>query len=142
MAALPKSELETADADVFSRAAVISNSEVLTMLQEYQKQRREQNPAFVMPPLVQKTFEYVQKFKCSDNPAAMATLRQLCEQNGLRGYEWGLVANLIPETAEEAIALMPSLQDDPDEPPEEQRHYTTEDVERILGSVMHYRSIN
>ena len=61
---------------MFSRAAVISNSEVLTMLQEYQKQRKEQNPAFVMPPLVQKTFEYVQKFKCSDNPAAMATLRQ------------------------------------------------------------------
>lgn len=61
---------------VFENAAVVSNSEVYTMLSEYLKQRKETSASFVPPPLVAKTVEYVEKFNCGKNPAAVQNLRQ------------------------------------------------------------------
>lgn len=61
---------------VFEHAAVISNSEVATILTEYMRQRREEKPTFQPQPLVQKTLEYVQKFNCGTNPEAVQAMRK------------------------------------------------------------------
>lgn len=61
---------------VFENAAVISNSEVATILGEYMRQRRETRPNFTPQPLVQKTQDYVQKFNCGTNQEAVQAMRK------------------------------------------------------------------
>ncbi|KAG2450265.1 hypothetical protein CHLRE_07g313185v5 [Chlamydomonas reinhardtii] len=137
--ALPKSEMEHADAKVFEHAAVISNSEVATILTEYMRQRREEKPTFQPQPLVQKTLEYVQKFNCGTNPEAVQAMRNYIESIGLRPYEWGLIANLMPEDSDEATKLIPSLVDNPEDPPEEQRGLAGDELDRLLAEVQNLR---
>ncbi|KXZ47846.1 hypothetical protein GPECTOR_32g458 [Gonium pectorale] len=137
--ALPKSELEQADAKVFEHAAVISNSEVATILGEYMRQRREEKPTFQPQPLVQKTLEYVQKFNCGPNPEAVQAMRNYMESFGLKPFEWGLIANLMPADTDEATKLIPSLVDNPEDPPEEHRGITAEELDRILAEVQNLR---
>lgn len=137
--ALPRAELEHADAKVFENAAVISNSEVATILGEYMRQRRETRPNFTPQPLVQKTQDYVQKFNCGTNQEAVQAMRNYMETFGLKPFEWGLIANLMPEDAEEATKLIPSLLDNPDDPPEEHRGILPEELDRILAELQNLR---
>ncbi|GFR47313.1 hypothetical protein Agub_g9000 [Astrephomene gubernaculifera] len=137
--ALPKSEMEHVDAKVFENAAVISNSEVATILSEYMRQRREEKPTFQPEPLVQKTLEYVQKFNCGTNPEAVQAMRNYMETFGLKPFEWGLIANLLPEDTDEATKLIPSLVDHPDDPPEEHRSILPEELDRILAELQNLR---
>ncbi|PNH08560.1 DNA-directed RNA polymerase II subunit RPB4 [Tetrabaena socialis] len=137
--ALPKSEMEQADAKVFENAAVISNSEVSTILSEYMRQRREEKPTFQPQPLVQKTLEYVQKFNCGNNQEAVQAMRNYMETFGLKPFEWGLIANLMPAESDEANKLIPSLVDNPDDPPEEHRGILPEELDRILAELQNLR---
>ncbi|GLC33329.1 hypothetical protein PLESTB_000345300 [Pleodorina starrii] len=137
--ALPKEELAQADAKVFEHAAVISNSEVATILSEYLRQRREEKPSFQPQPLVQKTLEYVQKFNCGTNPEAVQSMRNYMETFGLKPFEWGLIANLMPEDTDEANKLIPSLVDKEDDPPEEHRGFQPEELDRLLAELQNLR---
>ncbi|KAG2482607.1 hypothetical protein HYH03_018451 [Edaphochlamys debaryana] len=99
----------------------------------------EEKPNFQPQPLVQKTLEYVEKFNCGNNPEAVQAMRQYIINFGLKGYEWGLIANLMPEDADEANKLIPTLVDNPDDPPEEHRGIAAEELDRILTEVQNLR---
>ncbi|KAG2441168.1 hypothetical protein HXX76_004020 [Chlamydomonas incerta] len=103
------------------------------------RQRREEKPTFQPQPLVQKTLEYVQKFNCGTNPEAVQAMRNYIESIGLRPYEWGLIANLMPEDSDEATKLIPSLVDNPEDLPEEQRGLAGDELDRLLAEVQNLR---
>merc|ERR1712061_586124 len=57
-----------------------------------------------------KTPEYTQRFARFKNPETVKAVRETLQQKSLHKFESACLANLCPETAEEARALIPSLE--------------------------------
>ncbi|ROT78171.1 hypothetical protein C7M84_003113 [Penaeus vannamei] len=94
----------------FEKAETLLISEV-HMLLEHRKQTNENaeeeqelNERFM------KTLNYCERFSKFKNRATIKAIRELLNQKKLHKFELAALANLCPETPEEAKALIPSLE--------------------------------
>eukprot|EP00029_Vermamoeba_vermiformis_P006927 TRINITY_DN2851_c0_g1_i1.p1 TRINITY_DN2851_c0_g1~~TRINITY_DN2851_c0_g1_i1.p1 ORF type:complete len:128 (+),score=28.97 TRINITY_DN2851_c0_g1_i1:137-520(+) len=96
----------------FNEAITLFISEVAIPLEFKQKQSEDNefNDVF------DKTLEYTQRFNRYKNKATVDQVRSLLNKHPeFHKFEIAQIANLCPETAEEAMALIPSLhKHDPD----------------------------
>ena len=77
-----------------------------------------------------KTLNYTQRFSRFKNRETIASVRSLLVQKKLHRFELAQIGNLIPESAEEAKGLIPSLED----------RYCDEDLAQILEDIATKRS--
>jgi len=110
----------------FAEAQCLLNSEVAILLesstQSEQEEETESNPTFV------KTFQYVSRFSRFKNKAAVKEVRTLLTKKSLEEFELACLANLCPQSAEEAKALIPSLS----------KKFSDEELETILTDLRTY----
>merc|ERR1711902_312483 len=74
------------------------------MLLEHRKQQKEQSEVFM------KTLNYTQRFAKFRNRETIASIRSLLMGKKLHKVELAALANLCPESPEEARSLIPSLE--------------------------------
>ncbi|KAH3761237.1 DNA-directed RNA polymerase II subunit RPB4 [Pelomyxa schiedti] len=83
----------------------LCNSEVFLLL----SQRKEMSHGAEMTNVFTKTLQYVERFSHFKDQNSNREVRRILETAGLRQFEVASIANIMPETAEEAKALIPSL---------------------------------
>lgn len=93
----------------FRNAEVLPNAEVGLLLKQYLDIKRKKDTNFQINPTLKLAQEYANRFSTTKNPHVTQNVRELLLKYPLREFEVGAVANLAPETAEEARALIPSL---------------------------------
>lgn len=93
----------------FSNQPVVTTTEVSILLDQYVTSKKEVQADYQPPPMLAKTQEYVNRFSSIKNKETAQQVRDLLIQHGLSEFELGAVANLMPETCDEAKALIPSL---------------------------------
>lgn len=77
-----------------------------------------------------KTLNYTQRFSRFKNRDTIASVRTLLLQKKLHKFELASVANLCPETAEEAKALIPSVEG----------RFEDEELQQMLSDIQLKRS--
>ncbi|PAA79027.1 hypothetical protein BOX15_Mlig024392g2, partial [Macrostomum lignano] len=93
----------------FDKAQTLTVSEVRQIL-EKRKAANEQREEELEPSEVEtKTLNYCQRFAKFNNEETISAVRDLLQGKKLHNFELAAIANLCPETAEEAKALIPSL---------------------------------
>eukprot|EP01113_Clastostelium_recurvatum_P034003 TRINITY_DN4560_c0_g1_i2.p1 TRINITY_DN4560_c0_g1~~TRINITY_DN4560_c0_g1_i2.p1 ORF type:complete len:142 (+),score=19.14 TRINITY_DN4560_c0_g1_i2:46-471(+) len=110
--------------DDFGAAQCLLSSEVQILLQH----RKDREHGVDVSPVFSKTLGYVDRFSRFKNKTALKQVRGMLSRQGLAEYEAAAIGNLLPETAEEAKALIPSLQ-----------RMTDDDLQIILNDVTSYR---
>lgn len=92
-------------------AQPLTNQEVALLLDKYRAQNAQTTPGFCPPPMVTKTQAYLEQVIAGSgkNMEAAQAIRERMNQRGVDGVEMVLLVNLMPENAEEAYALVPSL---------------------------------
>eukprot|EP00197_Chlamydomonas_leiostraca_P014734 CAMPEP_0202869332 /NCGR_PEP_ID=MMETSP1391-20130828/12397_1 /ASSEMBLY_ACC=CAM_ASM_000867 /TAXON_ID=1034604 /ORGANISM="Chlamydomonas leiostraca, Strain SAG 11-49" /LENGTH=140 /DNA_ID=CAMNT_0049549643 /DNA_START=8 /DNA_END=430 /DNA_ORIENTATION=+ len=109
---LPPDVLQDVDQQVFKDAYCVTNSEAAFLLMQYMSVNKERHgPAWQPPAVVKKTKDYVDKFAQTRNEENMKRLREELANKGLKDFELALISNLMPETADEAMALIPTLKE-------------------------------
>eukprot|EP00877_Chromochloris_zofingiensis_P000921 jgi/Chrzof1/1082/Cz01g39150.t1 len=122
----PKEELPLLGPEAWSVTQVLTNDEVSYLLDQYEASSKETSgAAWQMPPMAQKSREYLNKLNPTKSMEAVSKIRELfhpflqseChapaaefEAGKLQEWEFALIANLAPETVEEAETLINSLQ--------------------------------
>ncbi|KAK9826464.1 hypothetical protein WJX81_002243 [Elliptochloris bilobata] len=96
---------------VFHNATALSNSEAAMLMNIVLETRKQEEAAYVPNPVMQKTLEYAERFSTARTRAAAISMKQVLVDAELMEFEIGCVANLMPENAEEAKFLIPSLDD-------------------------------
>jgi DNA-directed RNA polymerase II subunit RPB4 len=123
----------------FDEATALSNAEVAIIMDQYQKHQREDNKE--VGHVFDRTLKCAVRFSGTKDPVAnIASVTELRsalekarftveaeggveEEAGLEQYEVVALANLAPESVEEAITLIPSLSS----------RFREEDVEEMLN---------
>jgi len=91
-----------------SEALLISE---VNMLLEHRKQQNESaEEEQELSEVFTKTHQYCQRFSRYKNRETISAIRSLLSQKKLHKFELAQLANLCPETPEEAKALIPSLE--------------------------------
>merc|ERR1711912_35040 len=80
-----------------------------------------------------KTLQYCQRFQRYNNTETSKAVREILEDKALHKYELAQLANLCPETAEEARSLIPSL--------EGPNRFNDEDLQEILDDIAAKKNI-
>eukprot|EP00899_Mesostigma_viride_P023933 jgi/Mesvir1/4724/Mv11592-RA.1 len=93
----------------FGDARCLMNSEVAIILNH--KMENSDDEQFTMSSVFGKSLAYVTRFAAYKNSETVSQVRQILESKGLHHFEIGTIGNLVPATAEEAKALVPSLKD-------------------------------
>uniref|UniRef100_F6WNI1 DNA-directed RNA polymerase II subunit RPB4 n=1 Tax=Monodelphis domestica TaxID=13616 RepID=F6WNI1_MONDO len=93
----------------FETAQTLLNSEVHMLLEHRKQQHESGQDARELPVVFWKTLDYAARFSRFQNRETIARVRGLLLQKKLHKFELAALANLCPETAEEAKALIPSL---------------------------------
>lgn len=115
----------------FESAETLLISEV-TMLLEHRKQQNENaEEEQELSEVFMKTLNYCQRFSRYKNRETIAAVRSLLTQKKLHKYELAQLANLCPETPEEAKALIPSLEG----------RFQDEELRHILDDIQTQRSL-
>ncbi|CAJ0957783.1 unnamed protein product, partial [Mesorhabditis belari] len=97
-------EFETAKCD----ALLIS--EVFLLLEHRRAQNEQKEEIEDMNEVFLKTFKYVARLSRFKNRDSIRAVRQAFADKSLHKFEVAQLGNLLPETAEEAKALVPSLE--------------------------------
>jgi len=114
----------------FENAEALLISEV-HMLLEHRKQTNENaEEETELSEVFTKTQAYCQRFSRYKNRETISAVRQLLSQKKLHKFEVAQLANLSPETPEEAKALIPSLEG----------RYQDEELRLILEDIQTQRS--
>ncbi|KAL6058291.1 DNA-directed RNA polymerase II subunit rpb4 [Balamuthia mandrillaris] len=92
----------------FHEAQCLLNSEVAILL-EHRQQNAPEDSESEQSPVFLKTLAYVQRFSRYKNKTAVKQVRTLLTEKQLHEYEIAALSNLCPETAEEALSLIPTL---------------------------------
>ncbi|KAL9229954.1 hypothetical protein vseg_005362 [Gypsophila vaccaria] len=93
----------------FMKEKCLMNGEVALILE--QMQHLSEDAINGMPQVFEKSLHYVNKFSRYKNPDAVRQVREILTRHHLAEFELAVLANLCPETVEEAIAMVPSLKD-------------------------------
>eukprot|EP00798_Chlamydomonas_sp_ICE-L_P028199 gene28199-31295_t len=119
--------------DEFKEAYVLTNTEMSILLNLTTAKKREKNPHFELDNVMKKTKEYVDKFGQGRNEESMREIRRILLENGFKEFEIGIIANVMPESVEEATVILPSLKD-PSRFPNEDH------IQDVLSNIMRYRA--
>merc|ERR1712147_391099 len=85
----------------------LMNSEVRMLLEHRQKKDGQEDVE--LSEVFQKTLDYCKRFSKFKNHETIVNVRTMLMQKRLHKFELAALANLCPEEAEEAKALIPSL---------------------------------
>lgn len=91
----------------FENAETLLNSEVYMLLEHRKKKNEAAEEEQELSEVFVKTLDYTQKFNRYKNRETIAQVRSLLGKKKLHKFELACLANLCPETAEEAKALIP-----------------------------------
>eukprot|EP00128_Syssomonas_multiformis_P002216 Colp12_sorted_trinity150504_noHs@34932 len=96
----------------FKKANALTNAQVQLLLENLKTKRDglEDKEGIQLPRAFLGTLEYCQKFNRYKNKEAIRQVRGLLESKGLHWFEAVSLANLCPESSDEAKTLLPSLQ--------------------------------
>lgn len=94
----------------FENADTLLISEVNLLLQHRIKQNETADEEQEFSEVFTKTHNYTTRFSRFNNRDTITTVRTLLNQKKLHKYEIAQIANLAPETPEEAKGLIPSLE--------------------------------
>ncbi|KAH1013271.1 hypothetical protein HUJ04_002280 [Dendroctonus ponderosae] len=78
-----------------------------------------------------KTLTYTDRFRKFKNKETISSVRNLLNQKKLHKFELAAIANLCPETAEEAKSLIPSLEG----------RFEEDELQSVLDDIQTKRSI-
>ncbi|CAK0761774.1 hypothetical protein CVIRNUC_002892 [Coccomyxa viridis] len=95
--------------EVFQRAKALTNVEVANILSKLTQAKKQDDPSYQPNPMLVKTQEYASRFSTTKSEAANNQMRTILEVGGLSSFEAACMVNLLPESAEEAKSLIPSL---------------------------------
>ncbi|XP_031571865.1 DNA-directed RNA polymerase II subunit RPB4-like [Actinia tenebrosa] len=114
----------------FENAETLLNSEVYMLLEHRKKKNESAEEEQELSEVFVKTLNYTQKFSRYKNRETIAQVRSLLGKKKLHKFELACLANLCPETAEEAKALIPSLEG----------RFDDEDLKQLLDDIQTHRS--
>mmetsp|Transcript_2324 Transcript_2324/g.4703 ORF Transcript_2324/g.4703 Transcript_2324/m.4703 type:complete len:140 (-) Transcript_2324:159-578(-) len=117
----------------FQEARCLMISEVAVVLDAYVNRRKEEAPDEQPNAVFEKCMEYCKRFNRFENPDAVHSVRELLSNQDLYEFEVGVIGNLVPENAQEAKALVPTLED--------QRELEDEDIDQMLGTLHTYKTL-
>ncbi|CAL1298416.1 unnamed protein product [Larinioides sclopetarius] len=101
------------------------------MLLEHRKQQNENaEEEQELPEVFMKTLNYCQRFSRFRNRETISAVRSLLTQKKVHKFELAQLANLCPETPEEAKTLIPSLEG----------RFEDEELRQILDDIQTQRS--
>mmetsp|Transcript_26413 Transcript_26413/g.36485 ORF Transcript_26413/g.36485 Transcript_26413/m.36485 type:complete len:142 (-) Transcript_26413:35-460(-) len=117
----------------FDQARCLMISEVSVVLETYLSRRKEEAPDEQPNPLFEKCLEYCKTFNRFENPEVVPSVRELLSSHDLYEFEVGVIGNLVPDSAAEAKALVPSLVDD--------RELSDESIDQMLRTLATFKSL-
>ncbi|EIE20674.1 polymeras-like protein II polypeptide D [Coccomyxa subellipsoidea C-169] len=120
---------------VFDSAQALTNGEVSAILAKIVAAKKQEDPAYQPNPLLAKTQEYVERFSGNKNEAVNQQIRMVLDAGEMTGFELASVANLQPETAEEARILIPSL----DATQGDEPRFSDDTLQIVLDDVATYK---
>ena len=94
----------------FENADTLLISEVHKLLEHRKAQNESAEEEQEFSEVFMKTLTYTNRFKKFKNQETIAAVRHLLSQKKLHKFELAALANICPETPEEAKALIPSLE--------------------------------
>uniref|UniRef100_A0A8C1MBC8 DNA-directed RNA polymerase II subunit RPB4 n=1 Tax=Cyprinus carpio TaxID=7962 RepID=A0A8C1MBC8_CYPCA len=106
------------------------NSEVHMLLEHRKQQNESAEDEQELSEVFMKTLNYTARFSRFKNRETIASVRSLLLQKKLHKFELASLANLCPEAAEEAKALIPSLEG----------RFEDEELQQILDDIQTKRS--
>merc|ERR1712228_944743 len=92
---------------LFQTTDTLMNSEVKILLEHRQKNDGRED--MELSEVFQKTLDYCKRFSKFKNQETIVNVRTMLTSKRLHKFEMAALANLCPETADEAKALIPSL---------------------------------
>lgn len=114
----------------FESAETLLNSEVYMLLEHRKTQNEGTEEEQELSEVFIKTLNYTQKFSRYKNRETIAQVRSLLGKKKLHKFELACLANLCPETADEAKALIPSLEG----------RFDDDDLQQFLDDIQTHRS--
>ena len=114
----------------FENAETLLNSEVFMLLEHRKGQSDGLDDEQELSQVFMKTLGYTQKFSRYKNRETIASVRSLLGKKKLHKFELACLANLCPETAEEAKSLIPSLEG----------RFDDDDLQQLLDDIQTHRS--
>ncbi|XP_055343364.1 DNA-directed RNA polymerase II subunit RPB4-like [Paramacrobiotus metropolitanus] len=93
----------------FETAKTLLNSEVYMLLEARKAQNEAADDEAELPPIFLKTHVYTHRFSVFKNRDTIVAVRHMLSTKDLHQYELASLANILPESADEAKALIPSL---------------------------------
>uniref|UniRef100_A0A8C5N4B7 DNA-directed RNA polymerase II subunit RPB4 n=1 Tax=Leptobrachium leishanense TaxID=445787 RepID=A0A8C5N4B7_9ANUR len=121
---------EVAKEQEFDSAETLLNSEVRMLLEHRKQQNESAEEEQELSEVFMKTLNYTIRFSRFKNRETIASVRSLLLQKKLHRFELACLANLCPETADEAKALIPSLEG----------RFEEEELQQILDDIQTKRS--
>ncbi|XP_021909318.1 DNA-directed RNA polymerase II subunit 4-like [Carica papaya] len=117
--------------DDFLKAKCLMNCEVSILLDRKCDQLKQMSEDAMnqIPQVLDKSLQYVQRFSRFTNQDAVKQVREVLSQCKLTEFELAVLGNLCPETVEEAVAVVPSLQT-------KGRGISEEAIEKLLNELM------
>jgi DNA-directed RNA polymerase II subunit RPB4 len=113
-----------------TKTLLISEVHILLEHRKQQNENAEEEQEF--SEVFMKTLNYTQRFAKFKNMENIASVRQLLTNKKIHKFEMAQLANLCPETPEEAKSLIPSL--------EAEGRFTDEELATILDDIQTKRS--
>merc|ERR1712117_618091 len=114
----------------FENAETLLISEVQMLLNHRKQQNESAEEEQEFSEVFLKTLRYTERFSKFKNRETIAAVRSLLMQKKLHKFELASLANLCPETAEEAKTLIPSLEG----------RFEDEELQAILDDIQTNRS--
>lgn len=115
----------------FENAQTLLVSEVNTLLQHRIEQNENAEDEQEFSEVFTKTHNYTTRFSRFNNRETIKTVRNILTQKKLHPFELAQIANLAPETPEEAKGLIPSLEG----------RFQDEELAQVLDDIQTQRSI-
>ncbi|XP_022908415.1 DNA-directed RNA polymerase II subunit Rpb4-like isoform X2 [Onthophagus taurus] len=115
----------------FENAETLLISEVHMLLEHRKAQNESAEDEQEFSDVFMKTLTYTDRFRKFKNKEVISAVRNLLSQKKLHKFELAAIANLCPETAEEAKSLIPSLEG----------RFEDEDLQALLEDIQTKRSI-
>ncbi|XP_033097722.1 DNA-directed RNA polymerase II subunit RPB4-like [Anneissia japonica] len=114
----------------FEQAETLLISEVRMLLEHRKTQNENQEEEQELSEVFMKTLQYTERFSRFKNRETIADVRSLMKQKQLHKFEVASLANLCPDTADEARALVPSLEG----------RFDDEDLQEMMENIQTKRS--
>lgn len=111
----------------FENAETLTISEVLIILENREEQQKKSDTGHKPNEVFVKTLEHCRLFnKLGDNREQISAVRRMLQTKKLHKFELAQLANLCPDSAEEARTFIPSLEN----------NYQDEELTEVLNAML------